>query len=115
MSAIIPGVLQSALQGLALGEQVVAQNIANIGTPGYEAQSVQFAASLQQAMASGDVKAEVVPDPGAMDQSGNGVDLEQQISLMNQLALVQQGVMNQVDADEQAVHQIIQDLGGAGV
>ena len=112
---IIPGVLESALQGLSMREQVIAQNVANIATPGYEAQDVQFQATLQQAMRSGNVKPAVVSDPGAMNQNGNGVDLEQQLGLMNQVALIQQGVMNQVDADEQALKTILTDLGGAGV
>ncbi len=112
---VIPGVLESALQGLSMREQVIAQNVANIATPGYQAQDVQFAATLQQAMQSGNVGAQVVADPGAMNQSGNGVDLEQQLGLMNQVAMIQQGVMNQVDADEQAVKTILNDLGGAGV
>ena len=34
---------------------------------------------------------------------------------MNQVALIQQGVMNQIDADEQAAKTILNDLGGAGV
>ena len=114
-SGPVPGVLQSALQGLSMREQVIAQNVANIATPGYQAEDVQFAATLQQAMQTGNVDAQVVPDPGAMNQSGNGVDLEQQLGLMNQVALIQQGVMNQIDADEQAAKTILNDLGGAGV
>ena len=112
---LIPGVLASALQGLSMREQVIAQNIANIGTPDYQAQDVQFAATLQQAMQSGNVDAQVVTEPGAMNQNGNGVDLEQQIGLMNQVALIQQGVMDQVDADERGAKTILNDLGGAGV
>ena len=112
---IIPGVLQSALDGLQMREQVIAQNVANIATPGYQAQDVQFAATLQQAIKSGNVDAQMVSDPGAMNQNDNGVDLEQQLGLMNQVALIQQGVMNQVDADEQSVKTILTDLGGAGV
>ncbi len=112
---IVPGVLESALAGLSMREQVIAQNVANIATPGYQAQDVQFAATLRQAMQSGSVEAQVVADPGAMNQNGNGVDLEQQLSLLNQVAMIQQGVMNQVDADEQSVKTILNDLGGAGV
>ena len=111
----IPGVLASALQGLSMREQVIAQNVANIATPGYQAQDVQFAATLQQAMATGNVDAQVVTEAGAMNQNGNGVDLEQQLSLLNQVAMVQQGVMNQVDADEQEAKAFLTDLGGAGV
>jgi flagellar basal-body rod protein FlgB len=114
-SGIVPGVLVSALEGLAMREQVIAQNVANIATPGYQAQDVQFAATLQQAMATGNVDAQVVTEAGAMNQNGNGVDLEQQLSLLNQVAMVQQGVMNQVDADEQEAKAFLTDLGGAGV
>ena len=40
---------QTALDGLALRQQVISRNLANIDTPGYQAQTVTFEAALQQA------------------------------------------------------------------
>ena len=43
---------QSALDGLALQQQVISRNIANVDTPGYQAQSVDFESALQSALGS---------------------------------------------------------------
>jgi flagellar basal-body rod protein FlgB len=41
--------LQTALNGLALRQQVVSRNLANVDTPGYQAQTVTFENALQSA------------------------------------------------------------------
>jgi flagellar basal-body rod protein FlgB len=46
--------LASALQGLTMRQQVTANNIANIETPNYHAQHVDFESSLAAAVANGD-------------------------------------------------------------
>jgi flagellar basal-body rod protein FlgB len=40
---------QRALDGLALQQQVIGRNIANVDTPGYQAQTVDFETALQRA------------------------------------------------------------------
>lgn len=111
----VQDVLQSALAGLDLRREVVAQNIANLDTPGYTAQDVTFGATLAQALRTGSVDPQVVRVPGTQSRGGNGVSLEQQLGLLNQIALVQQGVMNGIDASEKELHAILSDLGGPGV
>jgi flagellar basal-body rod protein FlgB len=44
--------LQTALNGLALRQQVISRNLANVDTPGYQAQSVTFEGALQSAQKS---------------------------------------------------------------
>ena len=46
--------LHSALDGLAARQRAIANNIANVQTPGYRAERVSFEDSLRQAVASGD-------------------------------------------------------------
>jgi flagellar basal-body rod protein FlgB len=46
-------VLNSALDGLTMRQQVIADNIANVDTPHYRASSVDFESSLQSAIAGG--------------------------------------------------------------
>ncbi len=41
--------LHTALDGLALRQQVVSRNLSNVDTPGYQAQTVTFEQALQQA------------------------------------------------------------------
>ena len=40
---------QTALDGLAMRQQVISHNLSNIDTPGYQAQTVSFESALQQA------------------------------------------------------------------
>ena len=40
---------QRALDGLSLQQQVISRNIANVDTPGYQAQTVDFESALQKA------------------------------------------------------------------
>jgi flagellar basal-body rod protein FlgB len=52
-SFVIDGALRAAmtaLDGLSMRQQVIGKNIANIDTPGYQAQSVSFESVLQNAM-----------------------------------------------------------------
>lgn len=67
-----------AMQGLWAQQQAVANNVANINTPGYKAQDVNFESSLASAIAQGNPSAMQVTTttstaPG--DQTGNNVDL----------------------------------------
>jgi flagellar basal-body rod protein FlgB len=45
--------LNSALDGLAMRQRVIAENVANINTPGYQAQRVEFESALAQAVSQG--------------------------------------------------------------
>lgn len=50
---VVNGVVEAALNGLALRQQVTAQNLANLNTPGYTPLSVDFESALRQAADSG--------------------------------------------------------------
>ena len=79
----VEGVLHTALAGLSLRQDVVADNIANIDTPGFRARSVDFEDSLRTAVARGGV-----PDSGVavtstptltpVGPNGNNVDLRKE-------------------------------------
>lgn len=76
----VAAALGSALDGLALRQRVIADNIANMDTPGFIASTVDFEGSLRAALADGTMsEADVAPavasstaTPGA---DGNNVDL----------------------------------------
>ena len=61
------GALERALDGVALRQRVTAQNIANVMTPGYQAQQVSFENSLSAALEA--------PTGGQNNANGNNVDL----------------------------------------
>lgn len=51
--------LENALDASSLRQQVIANNIANVNTAGYQAQTVNFEAELRQAMEEDDAPREV--------------------------------------------------------
>jgi len=51
--SVTAAALSSALDGLALRQRSIAENVANINTPGYQAKRVQFEEALRTAIADG--------------------------------------------------------------
>ena len=77
----VGAVLDSALDGLSTRQRVIADNIANVDTPGYRATSVDFESALMSAIESGNPGA-VTPVATATDTpvgaNGNNVDLRKE-------------------------------------
>jgi flagellar basal-body rod protein FlgB len=75
-------VLDRAISGATLRNAVLANNVANADTPGFQPSDVDFHAALQGAIASGRSAIETVgfkPEQGppvALRADGNGVDAE---------------------------------------
>ena len=77
--------LDQALDGVALRQRVVSQNISNAMTPGYQAQRVAFESALASAVRDGDpgdVRPEVLPTGGSSREDGNNVRLEDEAALL---------------------------------
>jgi len=107
--------LGSSLSALQDKEDVVAQNLANLNTPGYQAQDVTFGATLQQALQTGSVDPTMVAAPGTANSQGNTVDINAQLGEINQVALFQEGDMSALQADVQGAATVLQDMSGPGV
>jgi flagellar basal-body rod protein FlgB len=74
--------LYSALDGLSLRQQVIADNVANVDTPGFRASSVDFESSLRAAVASGGrdaAQAQLLATDTPVGPNGNNVDLRKEI------------------------------------
>jgi flagellar basal-body rod protein FlgB len=74
--------LQTALAGLNQRQQVTANNIANVETPGFTASSVSFESSLADAVAAGDPDSAgltVDPTGDAPGINGNNVSLDREL------------------------------------
>ena len=54
IESVTTAALTSALDGLALRQRTIANNIANVNTPGYQAQRVSFEDALAQSVRDGD-------------------------------------------------------------
>ena len=102
----VQSVLHSALDGLALRQRVIADNIANVDTPGFRATSVDFESSLQSAIADGSItRGRVTPQTAPTDTpvgvNGNNVDLRKEsLSAMQsqfQYQMVTRSVTDRLD------------------
>jgi flagellar basal-body rod protein FlgB len=75
----VTSALERAMDGVALRQRVSAQNIANVMTPGYQAQRVAFEGNLASALSSGQDASQagltVTDEGGPADVNGNNVDL----------------------------------------
>lgn len=70
--------LSSALDGLALRQRTIANNIANVNTPNYHARRVSFEDALAQSVAAGDgkVTATTAQSLEPTQLNGNNVNLD---------------------------------------
>ena len=75
--------LQSALDGLSLRQRAIADNVANIQTPGYHAKKVSFEDALSKAVGhgSGAVQAQTARSLEPTRLDGNNVNLDEETLL----------------------------------
>jgi flagellar basal-body rod protein FlgB len=71
--------LTTALSGLSAQQRITANNIANIETPNYKAQTADFESSLRSAVAAGDpaaARVSITSISGPASANGNNVSLD---------------------------------------
>lgn len=83
MPDAVSSVLATALDGLATRQDVIADNIANVDTPGFRARAVDFESSLASALQRGEMPAggvtpTSVPTDAPAGLDGNNVDLRKE-------------------------------------
>jgi flagellar basal-body rod protein FlgB len=86
VSDAVSQVLASALDGVSLRQQVTANNIANLDTPGFRATSVDFETQLRSAIEDGsfdsgtpvDAGATTTPTDTPVGANGNNVDFRKE-------------------------------------
>lgn len=86
VSDAVQRVLGLALDGVSTRQRTIADNIANVDTPGFRATSVDFETSLREAVTGGritdsssaDVSAETTPTDTPVGPNGNNVDLRKE-------------------------------------
>ncbi|MBJ7359168.1 MAG: flagellar biosynthesis protein FlgB [Nocardioides sp.] len=75
-------VLCTALDGLSLRQRVIADNVANVDTPGFRASSLDFESSLRAAVESGGrhgAEAQLLASETPVGPNGNNVDLRKEM------------------------------------
>ena len=79
MNDVTIGVLQQSMRGLAARQRALADNIANLETPGYRAKRVDFESSLDAARQAGAPTSAVIGEHRSTDPTGvngNNVNLD---------------------------------------
>lgn len=82
--------LQTMLRGLSARQQAIADNIANVETPGYTAKVVDFETSLREALASGeapDVTPQTLRSNDPALPNGNNVQIDKEMVSMQETNL----------------------------
>ena len=85
--------LERAIQGSGIRHEALAQNLANVNTPGYRRQDVDFHGALQAAMTGGADAVAATPIAASVDSSapmradGNSVDVDSEAANLAQNAL----------------------------
>src|SRR5215218_9279604 len=85
--------LERAIQGSAIRHEALAENIANVNTPGYRGQDVDFHTVLQNALPGGSASLAAAPLAPAVDAAapmrpdGNSVDIDAESANLAQNAL----------------------------
>ena len=96
--------LQAALSGLAARQRTIANNVANVDTPGFKASEVNFEALLNQAVSragsgsnpgtpvnqsalDAQMRTPTLIDSTSTRADGNNVDIDQQMELLSEANL----------------------------
>lgn len=101
MDGQIVDVLQFALDGVSQQQEAVANNLANLNTPGYTDTEVTFQQSLEQALGAdggGTATITQVPSTSAAATDGNNVDLASELTEAEQSTLQYQALSEAVNA-----------------
>jgi flagellar basal body rod protein FlgB len=100
--------LLTGLQAYSWQQDVLANDVANANTPGFQAETVTFQKTLQ-----GQLAPTLTTAPGLMTANGNGVDLEATLIQLEQAAGRLQGLDSLVGGSLTTVNGIVTDLEGA--
>ena len=110
--------MEAMLDAATLRQRVVAENIANVETPGFRARKVSFDAALEKAVADGDLdrmrgaKADVDFRNGRVKSDGNDVNPDQEIGEMNRNALAYRTLLTVVAAKNRMMISAVSGRGG---
>lgn len=98
--------LESAMSGSELRQTLLTNNLANVDTPGYQPEDVNFQSQLQNALANGQAPTQVTFQPYTEQMSvgpdGNGVDANQQQAYMSENGLLYE-TLTQIAAQREQI------------
>jgi flagellar basal-body rod protein FlgB len=112
LSDLATNALYEAMQGLWAQQQAVANNVANVDTPGYQAKDVSFESSLSQAIAAGDpsqMQVSVTTSTAPDQQDGNNVNLADQMTQGEKASMQFQTMVDAMNAKFQLLSTAIRE------
>jgi len=109
--------LEAAMRGSMLQQSLLTNNLANVDTPGYQQETVNFQGALQSALQSGQSPSSVqfspTTEPGTTSADGNGTDSEQDSAEIAENGLLYQDLTQVAAAREQILITAIGPTGAA--
>ena len=95
--------LEAALRGASMRQELLTNNLANINTPGYQRQDLDFHAALRAAQAAGSdpttVRFRPAIDPArTVRGDGSGLDADQEAAALAKNTLEYQALVQVMDA-----------------
>ena len=97
--------LESAMRGSMMRQSLLTNNLANVDTPGYQREDVNFQGALQSAIQSGQSPADVSFTPtteaGSVSADGNGVSGEEDSADLAENGLLYENLTSIAAAREQ--------------
>jgi flagellar basal-body rod protein FlgB len=107
--------LEAAMSGAELRQTLLTNNLANVDTPGYQPQDVNFQATLQNALAGGQpldqVTFQPLTTPASSGPDGNGVSANQQEAYMAENGLLYE-TLTQIAAQREKIMLTAMGMGG---
>jgi flagellar basal-body rod protein FlgB len=98
--------LEAAMQGSMMRQSLLTNNLANVDTPGYQREDVNFQGQLAQAMASGQspdaVTFQPATEPGITRADGNGIDAEKESANLAENGILYQ-TLTQIAAQRESI------------
>lgn len=86
--------LQNSLERTSLRQTILTKNLANVNTPNYKRQDVDFGIQLQQEMSGFGQQDGVRTDAAAIRIDGSSVDVEREVFSMSETGLRYQALTN---------------------
>jgi flagellar basal-body rod protein FlgB len=109
--------LESAMRGSMLRQSLLTNNLANVDTPGYQAEDVNFQGALASAIQSGQSPTNVGFSPytesGTNSADGNGVSAEQESADLSENGLLYENLTAVATSREQIMLTAIGQQGAA--
>jgi flagellar basal-body rod protein FlgB len=106
--------LRVALSGLNARQNAIADNIANIETPGYQAKKVKFEEALSEAVADGDAPSSVLPSTARSLEptrlNGSNVNLDQETLAQVDTSMRYQLAIRALDGKYSALRSVIKGV-----